>query len=1517
MRSGRLGWTLTRAGAIVKTVRVASLFLPLVALWLFPLCGRVEGQQSYQSQKASRRGTAALVTKQAVNSNRPEPPPRFLGWIKAQHDSPEMFDKFAKLRMRKSGQGRMNPNASPTLGVGSRKPRRSPLQAAQTTATIPGILTRPSLPAGAIPTAVVTGDFNGDGKLDWVVANGGDNSLYLYFGNGDGTAQLPIILRLSGRSPVGLATADLNGDGKLDLVVIEADTQSIGILLGNGDGTFQAENELVGLPTTPLCVAVADVNKDGKLDLIVGVSSNNGNVPGPFGVLLGNGGGGFGAPIFAPNGNGLVDQNGYTVSVADVNGDGIPDVLSTGADSLGGSAQIYIGKGDGTFTAGQTLEQGAAMGGFFIDSGILADMNGDGCPDGVVGNNASVVHIYPGDCKGNFDTTLNYQIYGMGDAVFGLAVADLNGDGLPDLVTGGFPFDPGAGTGGMAGNLLGVRLNDGTGHLGPLAVYAGDPGMYSLVITDLLGNGHPEVVTANQDVNTLTVYQNDGAGGFGAPRGGYTGYFDGSGVGTSNPALTEFLVTDVNGDGRQDLVQIQSPSGGSQAPPALNLVVLLNQGNGNFAPPVRSPVLNGDDLLVDFVVANFRNTGTGDFLAEITNPSGSSPVQEVAFAPNTGGGQFGAVTITQAPLQSAGTMASGLGVGDFNKDGKLDFVIVTQSGPQANTYGVEMFLGNGDGTFRESTQTLTGAPINQNELASPIYPAPVYVEDANGDGKLDLLVWFPQAGEVVEFLGNGDGTFQAPTTILQNVQELAVSDLNQDGRLDLVQLNGGSYAIDQSTTVSVYLGKADGSSSGPTTYTPYAGAQAEFIGPAYRTSSTGLFGQVIGDFNGDGNPDIAVFQTGPESEQYVQFLKGNGDGTFVPNYDIFTLGEKDIPALAVQNLLGDGNEVFLHEDDFGATYHIVPASPGPSFQVEMDERPVLGSTDALHISLSTVSASATSFQLTTSDSGVQISAGATVPAGQLTIDVPFTIAQSFNAAKVFSITAQSGTESGVAYNFVSPPSIPSGFSASLLDGISNSSSVSVARGSTSDSISLMVSSQGEASATFQAIGCVGLPAEATCSFQKPSFFVPAGAISIDSFTVSTTANIATGSYPFNVQITDGVETFFPAGTLNVGDFTLSLSPASQTVSTSGVANYTYTIGSIANYNLIVNLSCTNLPSGASCLPLFAYPGSSGPLQVSLNQVAAGDYTVTLTGTSDTVTHTASTQLQVVAVPAVTLSQLQASFTPILVGATSSALQINLQNSGSAPLNIQSIVANTNQGSTGTFGQTNNCGTSLAAGSICQLNATFAPSSVGSASGTIQLTDNASGSPQTITLTAAGVDFSFAAAPGGSTSATITVGQTATYNLEIQPNQFVGAIVLSCSGAPSEAMCSTSPPQIGITNASAATFQVQLGTTARSNAPPLLLWGRTEKNPRGRPALWILACFAVLGYFLVKIRRVSRPVAVTTFLGTIVLIGGCGGGSSGSGPGPTNLGTPAGNYTLTITGQGAGGTRTINLTLTVQ
>ena len=145
--------------------------------------------------------------------------------------------------------------------------RMSARTAAANPPVFPGIQFRDSSPGGSIPVSVVTGDFNKDGHMDYAVANGGTNDLWIYFGKGDGTFQLPRIVPLTkGQSPVYMVTADLRGNGTLDLIVAEFDTSTIGVLLGNGDGTFQFEQEYT-LPQPPEAPVVDDFNHDGKLDI--------------------------------------------------------------------------------------------------------------------------------------------------------------------------------------------------------------------------------------------------------------------------------------------------------------------------------------------------------------------------------------------------------------------------------------------------------------------------------------------------------------------------------------------------------------------------------------------------------------------------------------------------------------------------------------------------------------------------------------------------------------------------------------------------------------------------------------------------------------------------------------------------------------------------------------------------------------------------------------------------------------------------------------------------------------------------------------------------------------------------------------------------------------------------------------------------------------------------------------------------------------------------------------------------
>jgi hypothetical protein len=175
--------------------------------------------------------------------------------------------------------------------------------------------------------------------------------------------------------------AEVNGDGKPDLVVATSRAQ-VDVLLGNGDGTFQAALAYDSGGPYLNSLALADVNGDGRLDLVVATDQcpfiNCGSA-GSVGVLLGNGDSSFRSPVNY-NSGGVFP---YSVAVADVNGDGKPDLLVTndGDGIYVNSVGALLGNGDRTFDSALTYSSG----GYDPVSLTVADVNGDGRPDLLLG----------------------------------------------------------------------------------------------------------------------------------------------------------------------------------------------------------------------------------------------------------------------------------------------------------------------------------------------------------------------------------------------------------------------------------------------------------------------------------------------------------------------------------------------------------------------------------------------------------------------------------------------------------------------------------------------------------------------------------------------------------------------------------------------------------------------------------------------------------------------------------------------------------------------------------------------------------------------------------------------------------------------------------------------------------------------------------------------------------------------------------------------------------------------------
>jgi hypothetical protein len=272
----------------------------------------------------------------------------------------------------------------------------------------------------------------------------------------------------------------------------------------------------------------------------------------------------------------------------------------------------------------------------------------------------------------------------------------------------------------------------------------------------------------------------------------------------------------------------------------------------------------------------------------------------------------------------------------------------------------------------------------------------------------------------------------------------------------------------------------------------------------------------------------------------------------------------------------------------------------------------------------------------------------------------------------------------------------------------------------------------------------------------------------------------------------------------------------------------------------------------------------------------------------------------------------------LAGTTSDPQTVTLSNTGTATLTISSITAS------GDFSASDTCGTSLVAGSNCPISVTFHPTAGGSRTGTLTITDNAFDSPQHVALSGTGQDFAMAAASGSSTSASVAAGATATYTLAVSGlGGFSDSVDFACTGAPSKSSCTVAPDHV-TAGSSAQNITVTVTTTAASVGAP-----RSRPLPPARPLLPGAGSLVMLALALAgvawAVRSWRQPEASRRRAAFLTLAAGllltlamaaCGGGGGG---GHTTIpGTPAGTYTLTVTGSASPSTlsHTISLTLHV-
>ncbi len=320
--------------------------------------------------------------------------------------------------------------------------------------------------------------------------------------------------------------------------------------------------------------------------------------------------------------------------------------------------------------------------------------------------------------------------------------------------------------------------------------------------------------------------------------------------------------------------------------------------------------------------------------------------------------------------------------------------------------------------------------------------------------------------------------------------------------------------------------------------------------------------------------------------------------------------------------------------------------------------------------------------------------------------------------------------------------------------------------------------------------------------------------------------------------------------------------------------------------------------------------SNCSINIAFKPKSVGTITGVLSVSDQYRTQTVSLNGTGVAPPGVSLSPVSTiNFPGTGVGVTSAAQTVTLTNNGGVALLVQSIVI------TGDFAivpGSNNCGGSVGAGAACTMQVVFTPTMGGSRTGMFTVTDNSVNSPQTLSLSGNGVDFTLN--PNGSTSLTIATGQNAVYPLLLSSAPNVGGTAtFSCTGAPANSTCNVTPASVALGSNTTVSVTVLTGVT------PTAFSSRPHVNPPG--LFWFAALFPISLLTLQKARR-SRFVFIVV-LCCLIAASGCGTGreiplETGSNPNPpSNPVTPPGTYTIVASATSGGLTRTVNLTLVVQ
>ncbi len=521
-----------------------------------------------------------------------------------------------------------------------------------------------------------------------------------------------------------IIVADLDGDGLRDFV---SNADPLTVSWGLGDTLFERQELLGGGH-----LSIADLDVDGDLDIVV-VSSSTRT------VHLNEGDRTFSTTITSSF------LSPRDVELADMTGDGLPDLVQTRWFSLmlGGRVDVFPGRGDGTFDAFDPLLS------LELDDPetiAVGDLDGDGDPDLAV-QNGSFVAIIENTATDPLVLAHNYFVNGMTSR--DVALGDLDEDGNLDLVLAGFdgPFQNQVGvlvtSAGIAGDVA---------FAGPVvSSYEPNSNFAGVTVAPVVAGGSPTIAVSDSTAEVVRIFSVDGTV-------------------VSEPLLTVDIgglprrprLGDVTNDGQPDLLVGDFDSDVTH--------LRVNDGSGLFTEALAPIAANGTGELL---VADMNADGLDDLvIVPVFFDEGLS----VHVWLQDGAGSF----VPSASLATPGTTLGGATLGDFNGDGALDVAVATRDGQVDGWLAVHP--GDGLGTF--AAPVTAALPSNGNAIASA---------DFDLDGTDDIVV----ATRDPVFLVKGDGALSLTLELVPGKAiwsaDMAVGDVHGDGLPDvLVQRNSSS-----------------------------------------------------------------------------------------------------------------------------------------------------------------------------------------------------------------------------------------------------------------------------------------------------------------------------------------------------------------------------------------------------------------------------------------------------------------------------------------------------------------------------------------------------------------------------------------------------------------------------------------------------------------------------------------------------------------------------------------------------